>query len=95
MDKRLTYFILVGMVLGVLVGFALNRGYAADDPQLAQIADYLKLLPDVFLKLIKMIIAPLVFGTIVTGIAGWATAPRSAGSVGARSPGSSPRACCR
>jgi len=70
MDKRLTYFILAGMVLGVIVGTALNQGFAADDPQLAQIADYLKLLPDVFLKLIKMIIAPLVFATIVTGIAG-------------------------
>jgi Na+/H+-dicarboxylate symporter len=58
------------MVLGVLVGTALNQGFAADDPQLAQIADYLKLLPDVFLKLIRMIIAPLVFATIVTGIAG-------------------------
>ena len=70
MGKRLTWFILGGMALGVIVGFVLNRGFAADDPQLAAIADYLKLLPDVFLKLIKMIIAPLVFATIVIGIAG-------------------------
>ncbi len=70
MDRRLTLYILVGMVLGLIVGFVLNRSFAADDPQLLQIADYLKLLPDVFLKLIKMIIAPLVFATIVTGIAG-------------------------
>jgi Na+/H+-dicarboxylate symporter len=35
-----------------------------------QWADYFRLLPDVFLKLIKMIIAPLVFATIVTGISG-------------------------
>lgn len=67
---RLTQQILAGMVLGVMVGFALNRGFAANDPTLALLADYLKLLPDVFLKLIKMIIAPLVLATIVSGIAG-------------------------
>ena len=70
MGRRLTLFILVGFVLGILVGFALNRSFAAGDPALAQWADYLKLLPDVFLRLIKMIIAPMVFGTIVCGIAG-------------------------
>ena len=70
MARRLTLFILTGMALGILAGFVLNRSYASGDPQLAQIADYLKLLPDVFLHLIKMIIAPLVFATIVTGIAG-------------------------
>ena len=70
MGKRLTLFILVGMVLGLAVGLVLNASFAAADPRLATIADYLKLLPDVFLKMIKMIIAPLVFATIVTGIAG-------------------------
>ena len=70
MAKRLTLFILIGMALGIAVGFALNRGYPAGDPTLALVADYLKLLPDIFLKLIKMIIAPLVLATIVTGIAG-------------------------
>ena len=70
MARRLTLYIIAGMVLGLVVGFALNRTYPADAAQLATIADYLKLLPDVFLKLIKMIIAPLVFATIVTGIAG-------------------------
>jgi len=70
MAKRLTLYIMIGMALGLVAGFVLNHAFAADDPQLAAIADYLKLLPDVFLKLIKMIIAPLVFATIVTGIAG-------------------------
>ncbi len=70
MAKRLTSFIMIGMLLGLIAGFAINRSYAATDPALATIADYLKLLPDVFLHLIKMIIAPLVFATIVTGIAG-------------------------
>ncbi len=72
---RLTRQIIAGMVLGIAAGFVLNRIYAPSDPThadpaLAAWADYLRLLPDVFLRLIKMIIAPLVFATIVTGIAG-------------------------
>ncbi len=70
MGKRLTLYIIAGMVLGLIVGALLHAAYPAKDPQLLAIADYLKLLPDVFLKLIKMIIAPLVLATIVTGIAG-------------------------
>ncbi|WP_159980339.1 MULTISPECIES: dicarboxylate/amino acid:cation symporter [unclassified Novosphingobium] len=70
MGKRLTLYIIIGMVLGLIVGWALHAGLPAGDPRLAQWTEYLKLLPDVFLKLIKMIIAPLVFATIVTGIAG-------------------------
>ncbi|MDB5725981.1 MAG: dicarboxylate/amino acid:cation symporter, partial [Novosphingobium sp.] len=70
MARRLTLFILIGMALGIVVGFVLNQAYPANDPTLIAAADYFKLLPDVFLRLIKMIIAPLVFATIVTGIAG-------------------------
>ena len=70
MGRRLTFWILIGMAAGVVLGFALNRGFAPTDPALGLIADYLKLFADVFLKLIKMIIAPLVLATIVTGIAG-------------------------
>jgi len=86
MAKRLTVYILIGMVLGLAVGFVLNRSYAANEPQLAVIADYLKLLPDVFLKLIKMIIAPLVFATIVTGIAGMGDSA-ALGRIGAKALG--------
>jgi Na+/H+-dicarboxylate symporter len=70
MTQRLTIWILVGLVTGIITGTTLHYSYAADDPSLAGIADTLKLLPDVFLHLIKMIIAPLVFATLVTGIAG-------------------------
>lgn len=70
MGRRLTLYIIIGMVLGIAVGWLLHATIPADDPRLAQWADYFKLLPDVFLKLIKMIIAPLVFATIVTGISG-------------------------
>ena len=70
MAKRLTLYILIGMALGLIVGALLHANYPAGDPALAKWADYLKLLPDVFLKLIKMIIAPLVLATIIAGIAG-------------------------
>jgi len=70
MERRLTYYILAGLVAGIVVGLSLHASYPAADATLASVADYLKLLPDVFLKLIKMIIAPLVMATIVTGIAG-------------------------
>ena len=70
MERRLTLFILIGLVAGIATGLALHGAYPAADPTLATFADYLKLIPDVFLKLIKMIIAPLIMATIVTGIAG-------------------------
>src|SRR6478735_2027274 len=92
MGQRLTQFILVAFALGILAGFALNHGFAADDPALARWADYLKLLPDVFLRLIKMIIAPLVFGTIVSGIAGLGDA-RELGRIGGRAVPTAPRGC--
>jgi Na+/H+-dicarboxylate symporter len=71
--RRLTYFILVGLVLGIIVGWALNAslggGTPAGDAELKSVASYLKILTTVFLHLIKMIIAPLVFSTLVAGIA--------------------------
>lgn len=68
MEKRLTTYILLGMVLGVIAGSLVNAVYVADDPTLTNTANYLKLLPDVFIRMIKMIIAPLVFSSIVLGI---------------------------
>ena len=56
------------MIGGVLTGFALNRTIG-DAAQLKQIADALGIVTDIFLRLIKMIIAPLVFSTLVVGIA--------------------------
>ncbi len=70
MGRRLTLFILIGMVLGIVAGYILHATLPADSAVLKQWTDYFRLLPDVFLKLIKMILAPLVFATIVTGIAG-------------------------
>ena len=69
MGQRLTLYILIALFAGIGVGYALNVSYPAGSPQLAEVADLLKLLPEVFLHLIKMIIAPLILATLVTGIA--------------------------
>ena len=63
--NRLTVYILIGLALGIVVGFFANRSLA--NP--AAFADMLSLVTTVFLRLIKMIIAPLVFSTLVVGIA--------------------------
>jgi Na+/H+-dicarboxylate symporter len=66
--KRLTYYILAGLVLGIFVGWALNASIG-DPERLKTIAGYFSILTTIFLHLIKMIIAPLVFSTLVVGIA--------------------------
>src|ERR671930_1983630 len=68
MRSKLTTIIMIGLVLGVLVGWACNMLWP--DPKTAKtIADYISLFTDIFLRLIKMIIAPLVFSTLVVGVA--------------------------
>ncbi|UZK69932.1 dicarboxylate/amino acid:cation symporter [Sphingomonas sp. S1-29] len=73
MAKRLTLYILIGLVLGIIVGLALNLsltdGGGPGDAQLTQYAEYFSIVTTLFLRLIKMIIAPLVFATLVAGIA--------------------------
>jgi len=67
-SQKLTTTILIAMVLGILVGYACHIMWP--DPATAKsIADYISLMTDIFLRLIKMIIAPLVFSTLVVGVA--------------------------
>ena len=67
MNRLFTAFIVGAMVLGVLVGWGVNQGLSPE--QAKGVADNLTIITDVFLRLIKMIIAPLVFSTLVAGIA--------------------------
>ena len=60
--------ILVALVLGIIVGYMIFVSYP-DKKTAAQIAGYVSILADVFLRLIKMLIGPLVFSTLVVGIA--------------------------
>ena len=68
MNRRFTYFVMAAMVLGILVGFVLNQTLT-DPAQVKAAAGGLNIVTDIFLRLIKMIIAPLVFSTLVVGIA--------------------------
>ncbi len=71
MKNRLTLYIFVGMVLGVVVGYLCHRSVANADEAKA-VAGYFSIITDIFLRLVKMIIAPLVFATLVSGLAGMA-----------------------
>ena len=80
--SRLTTLIFIGMVLGIGVGYACSITWP--DPQTAkEISGYIALISDIFLRLIKMIIAPLVFSTLVVGIAHMGDTA-SVGRVGAK-----------
>ncbi|MDN9009007.1 dicarboxylate/amino acid:cation symporter [Brevibacillus laterosporus] len=57
--KNLTFQVITGVILGIIVGFIFPEFGAK-----------LKVLADVFIKMIKMVIPPIVFFTIVHGIAG-------------------------
>lgn len=69
MKNRLTFYIVVGMALGVSVGYLCHRS-AANPAEAKAIASYFSIITDIFLRLVKMIIAPLVFATLVSGLAG-------------------------
>jgi Na+/H+-dicarboxylate symporter len=63
--NRLTRYIIIGLVLGIVAGYVVNTSFAASAETFAA---RVELLPFAFLRLIKMIIAPLVFSTLVVGI---------------------------
>ncbi|MGE5517530.1 MAG: dicarboxylate/amino acid:cation symporter [Bacteroidota bacterium] len=84
MNKQTT-LILVAMVLGIIVGYACNS--LAGGPAAAkEIAGYFAMVTDIFLRLIKMIIAPLIFSTLVAGLAGMGDA-RTVGRIGGKALG--------
>ncbi|MDP3594963.1 dicarboxylate/amino acid:cation symporter, partial [Phenylobacterium sp.] len=84
MNRRFALLIVLSMVLGVGVGWACNQ--FLDPGQATQAADGLSIITDVFLRLIKMIIAPLVFTTLVAGIAHMEDAA-AVGRIGAKTMG--------
>jgi Na+/H+-dicarboxylate symporter len=68
MARKLTLYILIGMLIGIAVGSYFHYT-AGSEEQAKAIAGNFSVVTDVFLRLIKMIIAPLVFSTLVVGIA--------------------------
>ncbi|MFO1105986.1 MAG: dicarboxylate/amino acid:cation symporter [Amaricoccus sp.] len=82
---RLTARIGIGLVLGIAVGFVGNH-FAADAAHAKSLASNFTIVTDIFLRLIKMIIAPLVFATIVSGIASFGNA-KAVGGIAIRAMG--------
>ena len=72
--NRQTLYVAIALALGIVVGELLNQtmgqtGMTKPTPALSQIIEIFTVLTDIFLRLIKMIIAPLVFSTLVVGMA--------------------------
>ncbi len=83
MSQRFTFHIVGGMILGMIVGFALCA--TIPDPKAAAVvAAYCSIVADIyFLRMIKMIIAPLVLSMLVVGIAHMGD-PESIGRIGVK-----------
>src|SRR5258707_4737144 len=65
--RSLTAWILVGMLIGAEIGYDLR--FLGKEARERAVAD-VQVLSQIFLRLIKTIVAPLIFGTLVVGIAG-------------------------
>ncbi len=66
-SNRLTLYILIAMVVGVIAGWLVNQN--ASPNFIADFSNNIKLFSNIFIRLVQMIIAPLVFTTLVVGIA--------------------------
>jgi len=66
-QNRLTTFILIAMVLGFAIGYLVHIN--STPGFIKRFADNIRLLTKIFLYLVQMIISPLVFCTLVVGIA--------------------------
>jgi Na+/H+-dicarboxylate symporter len=69
MDKKLTWWILGGMILGIIAGYAVNVFAAPDGKFFEYATKSFGLISGIFLNLIKLLVAPLILSTIVAGIA--------------------------
>lgn len=66
-SRFLVKAIVIAIVLGVVLGGTLHS--QLDAASAKQFSTYLNMVTDVFLRLIKMVIAPLILATLVTGVA--------------------------
>jgi Na+/H+-dicarboxylate symporter len=68
MKSRLAWWVLVAMITGPLVGLLLQH-VLSSSAAIGQANNVLSLITTAFLRLIKMIVAPLVFCTLTVGVA--------------------------
>jgi len=66
-SNRLTFYILIAMIAGAITGYIVFT--TGTDDFRKSFSDNIELLTTIFLRLVQMIIAPLVFSTLVVGIA--------------------------
>ncbi len=66
-SNRLTLYIIVSMITGVVLGYLIHT--QSNPAFIESFSKNIKLLTTIFLRLVQMIIAPLVFSTLVVGIA--------------------------
>jgi Na+/H+-dicarboxylate symporter len=66
-SNRLTIYIVIAMLAGIVLGYFIHTG--ASPEFIKSFSTNIKLLTTIFLRLVQMIIAPLVFSTLVVGIA--------------------------
>lgn len=69
MKNKLTYWIIGGLVLGILAGALVNIQFSDDRSGIDFFIKYTSLGSYIFLRLIKLIIGPLVLSTLVVGVA--------------------------
>jgi Na+/H+-dicarboxylate symporter len=89
LSRHLTACIMGGMVLGVIVGWLVNQQVLSGVMSDEHWARSFQMLSTIFLNLIKMLVAPLVLATIVSGLAHMADSSAVGGSASAQSCGSS------
>lgn len=65
--SKLTLWIIIAMILGVAVGYLVHTNSSPTFNK--AFSTNIKLLSTIFIRLVQMIIAPLVFTTLVVGIA--------------------------
>ena len=65
-NNKLFISIIIGLILGVIFGAIIHYSYPESIPSFSK---NIKLLGTIFIRLVQMIIAPLVFSTLVVGIA--------------------------
>jgi Na+/H+-dicarboxylate symporter len=67
LKNNLTFQILIAMLLGGILGVIIHNNLTEEGAK--EFSGYIKLLATVFIRLVQMIISPLVFSTLVVGIA--------------------------
>ena len=65
--SNLTFQILIAMTIGAILGIVIHNNWSAEAAK--EFSNYIKILATVFIRLVQMIISPLVFTTLVVGIA--------------------------